>query len=255
LLSTYICHPSMANNELSGPVVTCFLAKWLLSLEERKYTYRIIFIPETIGSIAYLSKNLEHLKEKVIAGYNVTCVGDDRCYSFLPSRLGNTLSDMIAKHVLQYTHPDYIKYTYLDRGSDERQYCSPGVDLPIASIMRSKYASYPEYHTSLDNLDLVTPKGLYGSYEVIQKCLMCIESNNIFHNTVLCEPHLGSRGLYSTVNVVSTSGAPLVLNLLAYCDGKNSLLEIASLLNVSMLDLIELVKILKEKNLLTVVSS
>ena len=169
LLSTYICHPSMANDNLSGPVVTLALAQWLLGLEKLKYTYRIIFIPETIGSIVFLSKNLDYLKKNVISGFNITCVGDDRCYSFLPSRNGNTISDTIAQHVLKYIDPKYKRYTWLDRGSDERQYCAPGVDLPIATIMRSKYGEYPEYHTSLDNLDLVTESGLIGGYMAIRK--------------------------------------------------------------------------------------
>jgi aminopeptidase-like protein len=249
-LSTYICHPSMANNELSGPVVSCFLANWLISRKNLKYTYRIIFIPETIGSIVYLSRNLQILKKNVIAGYNITCVGDEGGFSFLPSRSGHTLSDILAQHVLHHMHRNYKNYTYLDRGSDERQYCSPGVDLPISSIMRSKYASYPEYHTSLDNLDFVSADGLYGSFKTIKYCLECLEHNEILSNTVLCEPHLGSRDLYSTTNVVNISGAPLVLDILAYCDGNLSLLEIAILLDVPMLDLIDLVNQLKQNKLL-----
>lgn len=234
-LSTYICHPSMANNEISGPVVTAGIAQWLHGLSRRRYSYRIIFIPETIGSLVYLSRHLEHLKKHVVAGFNVTCIGDDRSYSYLPSREGNTLSDLAAKHVLRHIATEYVRYTWLDRGSDERQYCSPGIDLPIASIMRTKYAKYPEYHTSLDNLELVTPNGLGGGYQALRRAIEAIECNVTPTVTVLGEPQLGKRGLYPTLNSKSKGSATtttrVMMNLLSYCDGEHSLLDIAELID------------------------
>lgn len=232
LLSTYICHPSMANNELSGPVVTTMLAQWLCSLDTLKYTYRIIFVPETIGSIAYLSKHHKYLKENVIAGYNITCIGDERCYSFLPSRAGDSLADKAALHALHHIDAKFLKYSWLDRGSDERQFCSPGVDLPIASIMRSKYGTYPEYHTSLDNLDFVTPKGLQGGFQAIKSAIEVIERNSKIHTKILCEPQLGKRQLYPSLGAKETHNPTReILNVLSLADGR-SLLEIADYLNL-----------------------
>jgi aminopeptidase-like protein len=243
-LSTYVCHPSMANNELSGLVVATYLAKWLSELKARRYTYRFVFIPETIGSIAYLSKNYVNLKKKVIAGFNISCVGDDRRYSYLPSRNGNTISDKIAKHVLKWIAPNYISYTWLDRGSDERQYCAPGIDLPIASILRTKYRQYPEYHTSLDNLyNVVTPKGLEGGYWALRRALELIEKNRIYKNNFLCEPQLSRRGLYPTLSTKKIDQeVRTMMNFLSLCDGEHSLLDIGEKINLPAWDLYELVE-------------
>ena len=190
----------MANNELSGPCVSVFLAKWIQKLKKRKYSYRIIFLPETIGSIAYISKNLKKLKKNVVAGFNLTCLGDDRTYSYLPSKNGSTLSDNVAKYALRLKYPKFKKYKWIDRGSDERQYCSPGIDLPIATIMRTKYGEYKEYHTSMDNLTkVVKPKGLQGSYDLLKLVIETLEKNIYLKSNILCEPNLGKRGLYPKI--------------------------------------------------------
>ena len=251
-LSTYICHPSMANNELSGPAVVTFLAKWLSEISDLSYTYRIVFIPETIGSITYLSIHSNEMKKNTIAGFNISCVGDDRAYSYLPSRNGDTLSDQIAKHVLKHIDQNFKSYTWLDRGSDERQYCAPGIDLPIASIMRTKYGQYPEYHTSLDDLDnVVTPNGLDGGYWAIRRAIEAIEKNRRYHVTVFCEPQLGKRGLYPTLSTKkSGQEIRLMIDLISLCDGTSSLLDIAEALNTPIWELHELVEKLIEHKLL-----
>jgi len=249
-LSTYVCHPSMANNEMSGPVVTAFIAKWLLSLP-RKYTYRIIFIPETIGSITYLSRNLDTMKKNVLAGFNISCVGDDRAYSYVASRYENTLADKVASNVLSLKHPKFIKYSFLDRGSDERQYCSPGVDLPLVTLSRSKYGEYPEYHTSLDNLDIVTPEGLLGGYELIQDCINIIENNRVFRVNCYGEPQLGKRGLYPNLST-KNSGASVetMMDFIAYADGNNDLLQISNIIRKPVREIVPIAEKLLEAGLL-----
>ncbi len=251
LLSTYVCHPSMANNELSGPAVTTFLGKWLLEQPKLRYSYRIVFIPETIGSITYLSKNLDHLKRHVIAGFNISCVGDNRAYSYLPSRRQDTISDTIAKHVLKWIEPNYITYNWGDRGSDERQYCAPGIDLPIASIMRTKYGEYPEYHTSLDDFKVVTLKGLSGGYNVAKNAIKILLDNIYPVSKILCEPQMGKRGLYPTLSVKSKrKKTKTYMDFLQYSDGSNSLNKISKLINLDIKSTKKIYKILGKNKLL-----
>ena len=232
-LSTYVCHPSMANNEISGPSVVTYIAKWLATLD-RRYTYRIIFIPETIGSICYLSRNLKQMKSRIIAGFNISCVGDDRTYSIIESRTTDTLADRVAKHALKHVGAKTKIHTFLERQSDERQYCSPGVDLPVVGVCRTKYGSFSEYHTSLDDFSVVTAPGLKGGFDFVKSCLEALEGNHTYVATQLCEPQLGRRGLYPTLGARGTdSSVDDLLNVYAYSDGKTDLLQIAETCGIS----------------------
>lgn len=241
-LSTYICHPSMANNEVSGITVLTFLAEYLLNIEKTYYTYRIVFIPETIGSLYYIRKHGKKLKNRVIAGFNITCIGDERSYSFLPTRLGNTLSDKLAKHVLAYLDKNYIEYDWKDRGSDERQYCAPGINLPIASIMRSKYGEYPEYHTSLDKIGtVVTQAGLSGGLKALKLITEILESNFYPKAKFIGEPQLSKYGLYPKISIKGDySEARKCLDILTWADGNHSVLEIADKSGYFAPDLLDL---------------
>ncbi len=253
LVSTYVCHPSMGNNETSGVVVATELARFVLGLPKRRYTYRFVFVPETIGAVAYISQHLGNLKRCVIAGFVQTCVGDDRTYSFMPSRNGNTLADRVAKHVLERVlGTQYSAYSFLDRGSDERQYCSPGVDLPVVSVMRSKYGTYPEYHTSLDNMGLISPSGLFGGYLANRRCIECLEVNETLKATVICEPFLSPRGLRPPLvnGVVMPDWARNVSNVLAYADGDMDLIAMADVFQMSVFELVPIIQKLKECGLL-----
>ncbi len=235
LLSTYVCHPSMANNELSGPVVVTALARALAARKNRKRSYRIVFAPETLGSIVYISKNLDALKKHVIAGFVVSCAGDDGNYSFVATPSGQTLTDRLARNVLKHSVGNFKEYSFLVRGSDERQYCSPLVNLPVVLMMRSSYLEYPEYHTSLDDLTLVTPSGLAGSYNVLSRCIDALEESKIYIPVFPCEPQLGKRGLYPDLSTRDVfSKVEHLMNVLAYADGKRDLLGIAETIGLDI---------------------
>ena len=250
-LSTYVCHPSMANNELSGPAVTIYLAKWLLGKKHRRYNYRIIFIPETIGAITYLSQYLPEMKRRIRAGFNISCVGDDRTYSYVASRYGDTLADKVAKNVLSFCYPEYKQYSFLQRGSDERQYNAPGVDLPVCAVCRSKYSEYPEYHTSKDDMGLISPSGLQGAYEVYCEIIEALEHNYIYEIQCLCEPQLGKRGLYPTTSQKgSYDDIKSMMNFIAYADGSNDLVDISNRIHTPVKQLIPIAEQLSENHLI-----
>ena len=250
--SSYICHPSMANNELSGPVLLNAIMHYIKSnYPKSKFTYRFVLLPETIGSIAYLSKFMKVMKSNMICGFNLTCVGDERAYSYVGSRKGNTLADDAIEAAL-FGLSNVKKYSYLDRGSDERQYCAPGIDLPVCCFSRSR-SEYPEYHTHKDNFNVVTQKGLEGSFNVVKKIIDAIELELYPKTTVLGEPNLGKRGLYSTLSQKGkwdNDTKRLRLNLIAQSDGMTNIFKIAKLLKEPLDKLCNEYSLLKSKKVL-----
>jgi aminopeptidase-like protein len=168
-----------------------------------------------------------------VAAFNLTCIGDDRAYTYLASREGNLRVDRIAKRVLA-GRDNVVEYSYLMRGSDERHYCAPGIDLPMISLMRSRYADYPEYHTSLDDLEhVVTPTGLQGGLDVVRECIQILEQEPVLTATQLGEPQLGKRGLYHQIMGKAVHDEILLrTHILAYADGRHSVADMSDLFDV-----------------------
>jgi aminopeptidase-like protein len=252
LVSTYICHPSMANNELSGPIVSMSLINYFSKIKNLNKTLRFLFIPETIGSITYLSKHLSHLKKNIIGGYNLTCIGDERQHSCMLSKYSNTNSDKSLIEAYKKLKIKFKKYSFLQSGSDERQYNSPGIDLPIAGIFRSKFGEYPEYHTSLDNFNLVTKKGISGGFNVAKTAINILRNKIIPKNMILCEPQMGKRGFYPSLSRKETKNKDVnnYMSFLQYADGKNDLDDIAKTLNLSLYEARKILNILKKNKLI-----
>jgi Uncharacterized protein conserved in bacteria with an aminopeptidase-like domain len=197
--------------------------------EPRRYTYRFVFAPETIGAITYIASHLDHFRSHVIAGINLTCIGDDGDWSYLASRVGDQPLDRIARRVVR-TFPRPVEYSYLDRGSDERHYGMPGTGVPMLSLMRTKYGAYPEYHTHLDDLSVITPTGLQGGLDLVRTCLEEFEASDYYTATVLGEPQLGKRGLYHTMHARTVADEVLLrTHVLAYADGMHSIRDIAEM--------------------------
>jgi aminopeptidase-like protein len=252
--STYVCHPSLANNELSGPVLVSTLFGLLRGLPRARRGYRALFAPETIGAIVFLSRHHEELRAKLDAGYVVTCAGDDGPFNLKRSKRGGTLADRAAEHVLRHPpRPRQVIVRDFDPvGSDERQYCSPGIDLPVASLMRSRYGEYREYHTSRDDLDFVSEEGLRGSLEAYLRVVQTIELNCTPTRTnPYCEPQLGRRGLYSKLVTSGVEGYVVkLLNILCFADGEHDLIAIAERIGCPVWELRPLLEKLVEADLI-----
>lgn len=253
ILSTYICHPSMANNELSGPLVASFVYKELAKKKNRRYTYRFAFVPETIGSIYYLSVNGDHFKKKLKAGYVITCIGDKGKFTYKRSRRGSSIADRAAELVLNQTEKKFIIEDFFPTGSDERQYCSPGFNLPVGSLMRTRYGKYKEYHTSLDNKKFISFSAMEKSVEKYLQIIEVLENNYYFVNKFpYCEPQLGARELYPSLGSQkqTTEAVSAMMWVLNLSDGGNDLIEISKRSNLPFGRIADAAQKLEEKGLL-----
>lgn len=229
LISCHTCHPSLCNDNLSGISLATFLAKHLSQLQSRRYSYRFLFIPGTIGSVTWLALNEQNVN-KIAHGLVLTGVGDAGKYTYKKSRRGNTDIDRAAIHVMHHSGSEYRVIDFFPYGYDERQYCSPGFNLPVGCFMRSSHGQYSEYHTSADNLTFVHPEYLSDSFAKLLSILYVLENNRTYLNqNPKCEPRLGKRGLYRAVGghaeeQVNELALLWILNL---SDGEHSLLDIA----------------------------
>lgn len=226
LFSAHACHPSLANDNLSGLALATWLARWLQQVPHR-YTYRFVFAPGTVGAIAWLAQHADETQQ-VRHGLVLSLLGDPHQQTYKRSRRGNALVDHAAAYVLQQAGKPHEVLDFIPYGYDERQYCSPGFNLPMGCLMRARPGLFPEYHTSADNLDLVRPECLADSLDTVLRILEVLEGEATYENlSPYCEPQLGRRGLYGAVGGNIRTREMALLWVLNQSDGYRSLFEIA----------------------------
>jgi len=256
LISTHICHPSLANDNLSGMAVAAFLAKSISHLSPRRYSYRFLFIPGTIGAITWLSVN-EDTVHRIKHGLVLAGVGDSGPMTYKKSRRGNAEIDQVAAHVLQHSASKSQILEFSPYGYDERQYCSPGFNLAVGRLSRTPHGTFPEYHTSADNLDFVNPNALSESLSACTSILSVLEKNGTYLNTnPKCEPQLGERGLYRAMGGATNSKTSemAMLWVLNLSEGSHSLLDIANRAQMPFETIFRAADTLKQHELLADVS-
>ena len=250
IISCHACHPSLANDNLSGLTVATSLAK-LLSECDRRYSYRFLFIPGTIGAITWLARNQDAVGQ-IRHGLVLTCVGDAGGFHYKKSRRGNAEIDRAAEHVLKHQAEPFSILEFSPDGYDERQYCSPGFNLSVGCLMRSVWGRFPEYHTSADNLDFIHPAQLAGSLRLCAAIFDVLENNRKYRNlNPFCEPQLGRRNLYrATGGDAIGEEISARLWVLSLSDGEHSLLDIAERSGISFPRICEAAEQLREGGLL-----
>ncbi len=256
LLSTYLCHPSMANNELSGPLCMAFLYQQLAAIPNRKYTYRFVMAPETIGVIAYLSDYGFDMKDNVKAGYVLTCCGDEAPYVFKQSKNEHGLLEKITAHLFKHAGIAHSIIPFAVGGSDERQYCSPGFNLPVGSITRSMYHRYSQYHTSLDNKDFISFSAMRDTVQMYYNAILLLEKNCLPQCLVpYGEPRMGKRNLLPSSiepNDKRRQDIDRMFHLISWSDGNHDLIQIAEKRNESLFQFLPILEKLIEEKLIEI---
>ena len=256
LVSCHVCHPSLANDNLSGIALATFAAAALHERDDLRHTYRFAFVPGTIGSITWLARNEENVG-RIVAGFVLSGVGDRGGFTYKRSRRGATLADRAVEHVLQARGEPFEVFDFSPYGYDERQYCSPGFDLPVGRISRSPHGEYPEYHTSADDLDFITAASLGDALAVLLDVVAVLEHDATYRNlSPKGEPQLGRRGLYRAVGgaVDRRSAEMALLWVLNLSDGDHSLLDIAERSGLPFATVRDAAVLLEQHDLLAVVT-
>ena len=251
LLSAHICHPSLANDNLSGVALLCFLAEQIRQ-QKNLYSYRFLFIPGTIGSITWLARNQDRLKN-IQSGLVTSLLGDGAGFSYKKSRRGKAEIDRVVEQVLKHGGKPYQLIDFFPYGYDERQFCSPGFNLPVGNLSRSQFGQFPEYHSSADNLDFVKPEYLEESFLIFQQIFRALEANDTFVNQYpYGEPQLGKRGLYQAIGGHNDhkSLQMAMLWILNLSDGSNQLLDISERSGISFETISQVAAILEENGLI-----
>ena len=244
----------MASNELSGPLISMFLYLCLSKVKKRKYSYRFLFTAETIGTIAYLSKRYKTLKKNMIGGYVLTCLGDNKPFNYKKSKnINSSVNNVAQYHLKKSKNGLQTIYDFFPTGSDERQYCSQGIDLPVGCITRSMFGKYKEYHTSKDNKNFIDFSSMVETIKILLKMCETFETNLQLKSTKnLCEPFLSKYNLYDAINVPDKKNiiTEAILWVLSYSDGKNDLLKISELSKIDYFDILTAAKLCLKNKLL-----
>jgi len=250
IFSTYICHPNLGNDNFSGIILNTLIGNYL-NKKKLNYSYRLIFIPETIGSIYYIKNNLNRLKKNILAGYILSCLGRGKKINILQKYKENISSSLLNNFIQKNSYKHSYK-NWEERGSDERQFCSPNINLPFSVITKNKFFEYKQYHTSLDDINYIKDNDILHSYTFFKKFIDYVEKQKIYLSQKKVEPFLSKYNLYSKISSSfhKNKDQTNLINVIDYCDGSKTITEISNILKIDIKNTSRLVKILLKNKLI-----